>query len=76
MLSKQTSTIHLGNPFSAARGQQLQWLQSEDYAKGMPEGLRATYMNNLQTSIDDWTATLEKAQQQARPTLSTRKAAF
>lgn len=65
MLSKQTAVNYLDNPFSAARGQQLQWLQRGDYAKGMPEDLQSTYLGNLQTSLRGWEDAFEEAKKYA-----------
>lgn len=65
MLSKQTAVEYLDSPFSAARGQQLQWLQREDWENGMPEDVQKTYLNNLQTSLKEWETTISKAQEHA-----------
>ena len=65
MLSKQTDVDYLDNPFSTARGQQLQWLQREDYDNGMPQDVRETYLDNLQTSLKEWETALNKAQENA-----------
>lgn len=65
MLSKQTAVDYMENPFSAARGQQLEWLQREDYEEGMPEDVRSTYLNNLRTSLGDWEKALSEAQEHA-----------
>jgi len=63
MLSKQTSCEYMDSPFTSARGQQMQWLQSAEYAKGMPEDVRHQYLQNLQTSIAEWETALASADQ-------------